>query len=396
MLKRTNPIQVTAFLVALSLSTGVLAGDEEEGGDAAQGLIKARQKFFGVENVNRRTGQVRRDRVIFSWATNTTYAASVKGKVFLMDSYINRLEIKPGRTPLVIQDVVDLRPQAILLGHGHGDHADNAAYLAGRLNIPIYSTPETCDVMQLDAARIFGEGTTVNCIGVVSRDSAPGAEIATLDFLEPFACVTVFKHIHSARVDTDPDFPFTPVDNIPDPRDAEMFPTGTPLFTILDLRTTGFGGTAGPISLFYQVVLREAPHFTFVWHNTTGPLKEQAPYLFELMDRLPKTDVELGSIVSLGYPTNGVRDIVLYNQHIQPKIFIPGHQTDVAVPSSSLEFKVSFLRTESAMGIRAEQRPELRWTVDPNDYLQPLVYDPSRSRWRDTGGRTAGRCGSPQ
>jgi glyoxylase-like metal-dependent hydrolase (beta-lactamase superfamily II) len=381
-----------AALSALLFSTYAVALDDSENDHHLRALVRARQKFFGIENVNAETGQVRSDRVIFSWVTNTTYAVSLQGRVFLLDSYVNRLEINPGRTPLVIQDLLDLRPAAILLGHGHGDHADNAAYLAKILEITIYSTPETCDVMQLDAARIFGKGNTVDCVGVVSRGSPPGAEVVTLDFLEPLACVTVFKHIHSGRVPTDPDFPFTPVDNIADPRDADMFPTGTPQWEVLDLRTTGFGGTAGPISLFYQFVMHEPPHFTFVWHNTTGPLKEQGPELFDLMDTLPKTDVELGSIVSLGYDTNGVRDAVLYNVHILPKVYIPGHQTDVALPSSSLEWKLSYLRTLDAMEIPRSQRPESRWMVDPNDYLRPLVYNPFNPRWRHRGGRPAGQC----
>lgn len=91
MLTRTNPIQVTAFLIALFISTGVLARDEEDGGDGHHGhsaaLIRARQKFFGVENVNRQTGQVRRDRVIFSWVTNTTYAVSVQ-REGLLDGFL--------------------------------------------------------------------------------------------------------------------------------------------------------------------------------------------------------------------------------------------------------------------------------------------------------------------
>lgn len=394
MLKQARPWSAVALTGVLFVSAHGVAVENNEGHRRA--LVRARQKVFGIENVNPETGQVRDDRVIFSWLTNTTYGVSLKGRVFLLDSYINRLEIEPGRTPLVIQDLVDLHPGAILLGHGHGDHADNAAFLAKVLDITIYSTPETCDVMQLDAARIFGEGTIVDCVGVVSRGSPPGAEIVTLDFLEPFACVTVFKHIYSGREPTDPRFSFTPVDNIPDPRDADIFPPGTPLWTVLDLRTTGFGGTAGPISLFYQFVMHESPHFTFVWHNTTGPLTEEGPELFDLMDTLPKTDVELGSIVSLGYDTNGVRDEVFYNVHILPKIYIPGHMTDVALPSSSLEWKVSYLRTLDAMQIPRNQRPEIRWVVDPNDYLRPLVYDPRNPRWRQTGGRGSGRCLSPR
>jgi hypothetical protein len=393
MSRRTRLRSGAASLVffGLFLASSALA-HEDHRHRPSPALVKARQKFFGVENVKRSTGGVRSDRVIFSWVTNTTYAVSIKGRVILLDSFITRLEVTPGRTPVVIQDLVDLKPEAILLGHGHGDHGDNAAYLAKKVGIPVYATPETCDVMQLDAARIFGAGSTVECVGVISRGSSPGSEVNTLHFLEPTASVTVFRHLHSTRVPQDPDVPLVNIQNIPDPRDADMFPTGTPLFNTLDIRTTGFGGSAGPLSLFFQFRLRESPHFTFVWHNTSGALKEgcsiEACYgpevgqrVADIIEGLPKTDVEFGSVVSLGFTTNGERDIVTYNQHVRPKIFVPGHMTAVAVESSSLEWKVGYLKELDAMSIPADRRPEVRWMVDPNDYLRPLVFDPESSRW---------------
>src|SRR4029453_18674553 len=45
-------------------------------------------------------------------------------------SHITLLEVTPGRTPFVIKDVVDAAPMTILVGRGHVDHAENAAYLA--------------------------------------------------------------------------------------------------------------------------------------------------------------------------------------------------------------------------------------------------------------------------
>jgi glyoxylase-like metal-dependent hydrolase (beta-lactamase superfamily II) len=45
----------------------------------------------------------------------------------LLDTFVTRLEVQPGRTPSVIQDLVALDPDYIFLGHGHFDHADNAA-----------------------------------------------------------------------------------------------------------------------------------------------------------------------------------------------------------------------------------------------------------------------------
>jgi len=93
------------------------------------------------------------------------------------------------------------------------------------------------------------------------------------------ACIIAFKHIHSGTVPTDPDFPFIPVNADPDPREPDLYPLGIPLTPSnppvpgqMDLTTNA--GVGGPISLFYQFVLRDRNHFTFVWHNTTGPLKE--------------------------------------------------------------------------------------------------------------------------
>src|SRR5262249_31429228 len=167
--------------------------------------IPARQRFFGAENVSER-GEVRRDRVIFSWITNASYAASFRGRVILLDTYIHRFEVAPAsgpdlrRTPFGAQDLIDLRPEAILIGHGHGDHADNAAYIAKWLDIPIYAAPETCDVLQLDVARMAADPNKANggaplvpnakpviCNGVVPRGSVPGTSIVNIDQLIPVA-----------------------------------------------------------------------------------------------------------------------------------------------------------------------------------------------------------------
>ena len=55
------------------------------------------------------------------------------------------------------------------------------------------------------------------------------------------------------------------------------------------------------------------------------------------MEALGPTDVEIGSVVSLGFGINGERDIVDYSTHVAPKVFVPNHVTAVAVESSSLE-----------------------------------------------------------
>ena len=68
-------------------------------------------------------------------------------------------------------------------------------------------------------------------------------------------------------------------------------------------------------------------------------------------------------------------------RNVAAKIFIPNHVTAVAVESSSLEWKVGYRKEQDAMGIPAEDRPELFWLVDPNDYLRPIVFDVNDARW---------------
>ena len=415
---RIRRLSACAFAALLLAAAGPHA--DAQAGDPA--TVAARAKIFGPEHVNPETGEVAKDLVIFSWITNASFAASVKGRVILLDTFVTRLEVTAGRTPFIIQDLVDLHPEAIFLGHGHFDHADNAAYIAGKLGIPIYASTETCDNMQLDAVKIFGAGSSVTCIDVTSRGSLPGSQIVKLDQLEPVATIHAFRHLHSTNTaPQDTSFPpvvinvpvggiCAPPCNIADPRDASMFPSGIPLSTVLDISTsrTGFGG---PISIYYSFRLRGENHFTFVWHNTTGALREGCALpnnipgssppvpsqpgqdakgcfgpavgqkLASIMQSLGPTDVQIGSVVSLGYGINGERDIVDYNGHVAPKVFIPDHVTAVAVESSSLEWKVGYLREQNAMGIPESSQPELLWLVDPNDYLRPLVFDPSDDRW---------------
>ena len=413
-----------SLLLLLSLASFPSPSLADGGGHdrADPALVAARQKFFGRENVDAKTGAVSRDRVIVSWITNASFAASLRGRVVLLDTFVTRLEVTPGRTNFTIQDLVDLKPEALFLGHGHFDHADNAAYLSKKTGATIYASPDTCDNMQLDAARIFGAGSTVPCVEVTSRGSIPGSELVTIDQLEPVATIRAFRHLHSTNTaPQDTSFPpvvinspvggvCAPPCNLADPRDASMFPAGTPLSTVLNIATSR-AGQGGPISIYFVFRLRGHNEFTLVWHNTTGALREGCALpnniagtnppvpsqpgqdargcfgpavgkqLANLMEFLGPTDVELGSVVSLGFGINGERDIVDYNSHVMPKVFLPNHVTAVAVESSSLEWKVGYLKQQDAMGIPAKDRPELRWLVDPNDYLRPIVFDPDDPRW---------------
>src|SRR4051812_30404117 len=239
---------------------------------ATEDLIRARTLIFGAENVDQRTGQVDHDKVIFSWLTNATLAASIKGHVVLLDTFVHRAEIVPGRTPFVVEDLVSLNPEAAFLGHGHGDHADNAAWIGGKLGIPIFASAETCadlktlDVPSLIASGALASGTTIDCRDVTSSGSHPGAEIVKINAFEPVVSITAFRHFHSGTAYPETKFPITPVKNVADARDADMYPPG-----VAHSFTTK-GRIGGAISIYYHFVVRGDHNFTFAWHNTTGDL----------------------------------------------------------------------------------------------------------------------------
>ena len=418
-----------AGLALCSLSEPGFAGSQPSAATTA-----ARQKVFGLDNVDPKTGEVRDDRVIFSWITNASFAVAVKGHVLLLDTFVTRLEIQPGRTPFVIQDLVDLDPDYIFIGHGHFDHADNAAYIAAQTGAVIFASPETCDNMAIDAQNNFNNHftnvKTVTCRPLTGRGSLPGAQIVSVNDLDPQVSIKVFKHLHSTNTGiTDPHavpvaatingvcvptaskgntFPC----NLQDPRDPQLFPAGTPLSTVMNIATSR-QGAGGPISLFYVFTVKGTENgkdpFTFVWHNTTGDIidscalpnnnpatslpfepgqaangcfpgvtvngKSVGDNLASIMDNLGPVHVELGSVVSLGFSQNGERDIVSYIQHVRPRFFIPNHVTAVAVEGSSLEWKVGFIDALNAANVPPESRPHILWIVDPNDYLRPISFD---------------------
>ena len=387
-------------------------------------MIAARQKFFGVENVDSATGAVARDRVLVSWLTNTTYAVALKGRVILLDTFATRLEVTPGRTSFVIRDLVDLKPEAIFLGHGHSDHADNAAYIAGKTGAEIFASEETCPVMHFDLMRMKADpliqddpgsridpNATIKCTGVTTAGSAPGTQVIQIPALEPDVCVVGFRHLHSVLVPRDSDFSVNPVQVTVDPRDATLFPAGVRLTPFnppqpgqMELRTgIGFGtNPGGPVAIAFQFVMREAPHFTIMWTNSNGALKEgrgngwngtpeDGARLVALMRSLPQTDVFMGIVSTANYPNNALRDTVMYTWALKPRLFVPGHHTTGTVGAEGtsaalyVTLKKQFQIMEAPVGqwpgFPRSEWPDLRWLTDPMDYGKPIVFEPKSKEW---------------
>lgn len=412
---------ITLFVVLAALHCQSIHAVE------AEDRVAARRWIFGAEFVDPASGALPDDKVIFSWLSASSFAASVQGRVFLLDSYVTRLEVERGRTPLVLADLVNLDPEAVLLGHGHNDHADHAAYISAMTDAVIYATEETCGTMEVDFDRMandpriqehpdraFPDDATLDCVPVTSAGSVPGTEVLNLTFLEPLACVTAFRHLHSIAVEPDSDFPPTPVEIIVDERDDYLFPRGIPLWP--DARnaepeptddrqfdtTTTRGAPGGADSLFFSFLLRTGSNFSFVYHNTAGALKEgigrnyegrpeDGQRIIDLLEALAPTDVQLGTAATGNFDNNGLRDLIMYQAAIQPKIYVPNHITTGtrAREGSSLSVYAGYVNQMDLMGVPASERPRLHWLVDPVDYLKPIVFDVNQTAWADPGKESA-------
>ena len=379
-----------ALAIGASAPSLVLANNSHATSNEA--LVAARSHFFGAENVDQKTGAVDKDKVIISWFSVSSYAVAAKGRVFLLDTYIYRMADTPAYVPTTLQELVDLGPEAIFIGHGHFDHADNAAYISVKTGAPIFGAEEHCDAMRGDAERIFGAGTQVNCTSLVTAGSTPGAEVKALDFLQPDLCITSFKHLHSASAPPDPDLEPNPINAVRDPRVNDLYPPQP----APSLDTTTNAGAGGPVSMFYQFTVAGSD-FSFIWHDTNGPIKELEPQLVDLLWSLPKADVEIGSLVSIAEFTNpdaGIRDPVLYIQNVKPKIFYGGHSDNFNIGASPYYHK-AIQRQFEIMGIPEDERPEVRGLHDPYDYLRPglATFEWKDKIWRNTpAGKTADRC----
>ena len=415
-----------AIVLALAMLGAVTATPSALAGPADPDMIAARQKFFGFENVDARTGEVDRDKIVVSWLGHITAAVSIRGRVIMLDTYVPRLEVTAGRTPFVIKDVVDLQPEAAFIGHGHSDHADNAVFIAAKTGMTLYMTPEACGTaqtalnrmkndpfMQVDPFYRIPAGTTINCVGVTTAGSVPGTEVIKIDQLEPVACIVGFRALHSVAVPVDPDWGPIVVVDTPDPRDAILFPTGLPLTPSSnpanrrpgqqDLRQGN--GPGGADELNFQIITKGAHNFTLFFNNSVGALKEgkgsnwpngtpaDGKRLLDLIRSLPATDYAFSTLSSGNTDENGWRDHVYMAQALKPKIMTTGH----APIGAALQYYSGFMQQLKLMeqprnawpGFPRSEWPSVRNHTDPTDLLKPQVFDINDPAWLNPHKETA-------
>src|SRR3954454_9299796 len=124
------------WLCALACAGLLFGGTAAQVSAVAKSTVAARQHFFGAENVDPATGAVRSDRVILSWFGVSSLALAMKGHVVLLDAYINNVNNATPTSPsdryvdTSYEQLGDLHPEALFVGHDHGDHGLGVSLLA--------------------------------------------------------------------------------------------------------------------------------------------------------------------------------------------------------------------------------------------------------------------------
>lgn len=371
--------KIMGAVVAALVMVGVVLPQAAAASDPA--MVAARQHIFGTGNVDARTGAVRSDRVILSWLTVATFAAAIRGHVVLLDTYLHKRESTPNYVPSTLDELVALRPEFIFIGHGHFDHAATAGEVAVRTGATVISTAENCAQVRAQAQAYAGPGSEIACLAAIAAAAAPGTK-ASFDNLIPSVCVTAVKHVHSAAEPPDLTRDITNVAvPLPDLGLLLLHPPGP---TVVNGLTTD-GDEGGSVLYQFQV-----GQFSLVWHDSSGPLKEVAPWVFDVLRGLPPTDVEVGAILGFNFATNGLRDSAIYAAAFNPKVFIPNHHDFVTEYGSAADYQPTMRRELAWYGVN----PELRWLSDPLDYVRPelMTFDINDPRWKDLAISSAKSC----
>ncbi len=353
-------------MLAAALATAVL-GAGSAGGAPAQdadpvpalrgraATVAARKRVFGAANVDRRTGAVRRDRVILSWFGVSSFAMAIAGHVVLLDAWVARGRMS-GYVPTTPARLAQLRPRLIFIGHGHFDHAGDATPLALATGARLVGTAEHCADL-----RTRVPGRRARCVAAIGAGAAPG----TLRSPRLLSGVRVraMKHLHSAGTPADGENP--PLQLIGDTDTARRFPPRPQDAAALARHLADPEGGA----MLYRFA---TGRFSLVWHDSVGPLVDRAPALLGVLRRLRPVDVHVGAIQGFNMFTNGLRDPRTYVEALRPATFVPNHHDDwyagtLTMPATRYEQP---LRRQLAR-IPASARPRLRFLVDPRDYVRP-------------------------
>ncbi len=310
--------------------------------------------------------------VTLHWTGVSSFVITIGGHLLLFDAWeiIGAVE---DYLPLGREELAALDPEAILVGHGHFDHAGDLGYVAGLANAVVVGSEEICTVGEEGAAR-EGVPTDFTCAITGTMTSPAPGTAAPLKLFADLDPVTVLQHIHS---NTSPPGggneldPYVPVmDPQPyiehfqdNPEELERF--------LAQQNESNQGGT-----WLYHFRIGD---FTLVVGDSAGPIFDQ-PAVQQALDAFPGCiDVLANAILGFDQPVSGLQDPRLYVQYGHPKVFVPTHGDAWAPVISAGQAAYA---DELASQLNAlPNPPEIDHLLDPADYLKERAYRVADPKW---------------
>lgn len=312
------------------------------------------------------------DYVTLHWVGVASFIVTIGQHLLLFDAW-EVIGIHRDYVPIGREELAALEPEAILIGHGHFDHAADAGYIASRSGAVVVGSQEICDIARSDANEVGG-GQPFDCaITGTATEPAPGT-LQSLNLFADLPPITVLQHIHSAATppgeDNRPD-PFVPVFD-PLPYITHLNDDPEELARFLASQRDPQGGT-----WMYQLRIRD---FSLLLGDSAGPIFQSAP-VREALGNFPDcVDVMANAILGFDQPVSGLQDPRLYVEHVIPRVFLPSHGDAWApVISAGQAQYEDELRAQLAT---LDAPPELDMLLDPQDYLRTRAYFVDDPMWK--------------
>jgi hypothetical protein len=327
-------------------------------------------------------------RVTLHWTGVSSFVVTIGGHLLLFDAWeiIGAVE---GYLPLTREDLAALDPEAVLIGHGHFDHAGDLGFVAGSSGAVVVGSEEICGVAVAGATR-EGVGTDFQCAITGTMTTPAMGTMQSFRLFADLPPVAVLQHIHSAATPpgngNDPD-PFFPVMD-PQPYLDHLADDPDELARFLaQQEESDQGGT-----WLYQLRVGD---FSLLVGDSAGPIFDQ-PAIRTALGSFPGcVDVMANAILGFDQPVSGLADPVDYVDAVKPAVFVPTHADAWAPVISAGQEQYRAELTSSLAAL--EHPPELQFIVDPEDYLRPLSYDVADPRWKlaPPGSTCASRVAAP-
>ncbi|HEY0913590.1 MAG TPA: MBL fold metallo-hydrolase, partial [Solimonas sp.] len=316
------------------------------------------------------------------WYGVSSFIASAGGHLFLFDAW-ESVGLQEDYVPIGREELVAIQPEAILIGHGHFDHAADAGYVAGHTGAALVAGQTVCNTARERAAQL-GAMAAFPCVVLGNRESPGPGALQQLRLWRDLPPLQVLQHIHSAVDPSDLLTGGLPLIFVPqvlsflehlntDPREIAGF--------VQSLTDDGLLGQPEGGTWAYHLRVGD---FTLLWHDSTGPIGDeepQGPAVRAALGSFPGcVDVQVGAIVGFGMVTSGLRDSTQYVASAHPQLFLPSHH-DAWAPvlgGGAAAYETQWRNALTSL----ENPPELDYLRDPEDYMKPRVFRVDDPRWK--------------